>query len=759
MEYSNGTAEAYRYHGGYGPESAAFGGPTAAANAFCGSNVPLAADTFHLSAHAPPPMVSRRYHPYGEHPHANGHSGHPGAELSSTFGGYGPSHQCEQCGAVYDSPHSLAEHVQNHHFAVYGDNYPAAPGPGTHHCHPQQQAPPPPQGPPALQPLKSESETAEILDLDSHKVHVYQPPGTAGVNVNGPAGLAPTPPYTPATSVGSASNSSSMGWMTPTPPLPPSLVAPPQQQPPSHDYRQQLPQHPAAAANGTNGGHPFPGYELMSPVSQNNVVNNNGPPPTMKSSWKANNPPAANHGGGSEARRPKTYNCEACNKWFTSSGHLKRHYNTTLHKNAVKATNGTNSSGENGRRSATPSNRSTPGAVGSPTGSDEPKMDEMMMNAQPSPKPIASPGEYRPQMQHVQQPAPVQSGPVPQSAYPQSAYGMAPMQQIAPPQQSPMDQYRVPFNMAPNGAPPGPYYCPPPGPGVGRPGGPGPGPGPGYPAVSGYPPMQPQQHMVQQQQQQHPHVYPQQNSMGYPPNPSAPPLSSNGPIAAGVGPIASRPMQHSAHQLVPNSMQTVFNNNNMERSLKDDELIKMDVMNGGDVSSPSEGSPDGSDLVDGSDASDAESVETKRIKNATPKRGPNAGGGSDGVGSFKCQQCDKAFNRVCYLTQHNNTFHKGDKPFKCHMCGKRFQNAELFAQHQQKHAGDKPYKCPLCPKQFNHKTDLRRHMCLHTGQKPFMCQVCSKGFIRKDHMVKHVQTHTRRNALHASNAPPTAPSL
>ena len=80
------------------------------------------------------------------------------------------------------------------------------------------------------------------------------------------------------------------------------------------------------------------------------------------------------------------------------------------------------------------------------------------------------------------------------------------------------------------------------------------------------------------------------------------------------------------------------------------------------------------------------------------------------------------FLRVCVL-QHNNTFHKGDKPFKCHMCGKRFQNAELFEQHQQKHAGDKPYKCPLCPKQFNHKTDLRRHMCLHTGQKPFMCQV------------------------------------
>lgn len=58
----------------------------------------------------------------------------------------------------------------------------------------------------------------------------------------------------------------------------------------------------------------------------NNPAPVNAPPTTKSASWKSN-----------EARRPKTYNCTACNKWFTSSGHLKRHYNTTLHKNAVKS--------------------------------------------------------------------------------------------------------------------------------------------------------------------------------------------------------------------------------------------------------------------------------------------------------------------------------------------------------------------------------------------------------------------------------------
>ncbi|GLH09649.1 Adult enhancer factor 1 [Gryllus bimaculatus] len=110
----------------------------------------------------------------------------------------------------------------------------------------------------------------------------------------------------------------------------------------------------------------------------------------------------------------------------------------------------------------------------------------------------------------------------------------------------------------------------------------------------------------------------------------------------------------------------------------------------------------------------------------------------------KCLDCDKVFNKACYLTQHNKSFHAGEKPFKCKRCGKRFPAEPLYAEHCSKHAGDKPHKCSLCPKQFNHKTDLRRHICLHTGDKPFACGVCGKGFIRKDHMLKHCETHRKK---------------
>ncbi|XP_077301685.1 uncharacterized protein LOC143922335 [Arctopsyche grandis] len=113
-------------------------------------------------------------------------------------------------------------------------------------------------------------------------------------------------------------------------------------------------------------------------------------------------------------------------------------------------------------------------------------------------------------------------------------------------------------------------------------------------------------------------------------------------------------------------------------------------------------------------------------------------------GIHKCFECDKLFNKACYLTQHNKSFHCGVKPYKCGRCGKRFMNDTAYEEHYVKHAGDKPFKCDLCPKQFNHKTDLRRHMCLHSGEKPFSCYTCGKGFIRKDHMLKHCETHRKK---------------
>ncbi|CAH0578262.1 unnamed protein product [Chrysodeixis includens] len=123
----------------------------------------------------------------------------------------------------------------------------------------------------------------------------------------------------------------------------------------------------------------------------------------------------------------------------------------------------------------------------------------------------------------------------------------------------------------------------------------------------------------------------------------------------------------------------------------------------------------------------------------------------------KCYECDKLFNKGCYLTQHNKTFHSGAKPFKCIRCGKRFSDDASYEWHCVKHSDNKPFKCNECPKSFNHKSDLRRHMCLHSDCKPFTCDHCGKGFIRKDHMVKHFSTHKKK--IRSSSSPTSSSSV
>ncbi|KNC34645.1 hypothetical protein FF38_07038 [Lucilia cuprina] len=114
-------------------------------------------------------------------------------------------------------------------------------------------------------------------------------------------------------------------------------------------------------------------------------------------------------------------------------------------------------------------------------------------------------------------------------------------------------------------------------------------------------------------------------------------------------------------------------------------------------------------------------------------------------GRIKCLPCDKEFTKICYLTQHNKSFHSGEYPFRCQKCGKRYQSEDVYITHLGKHkTTDKAHKCDICPKQFHHKTDLRRHIeAIHTGNKQHSCDICEKSFCRKDHLRKHLETHNR----------------
>lgn len=315
--------------------------------------------------------------------------------------------------------------------------------------------------------------------------------------------------------------------------------------------------------------------------------------PTKSTNWKSN-----------EARRPKTYNCTACNKWFTSSGHLKRHYNTTLHKNAVK------SSGLPDPATMPISAHHHPARDSSASkdnGQEDSRSSDSVVDAVPT-MVEQYPNELAP---HVTQATPSTTG------------DLEPLPSFA------QIQAQLHANVGGMGQQ---YYCP-------------------------------QEYL--------------------------------------------RPV------LIENTTLTNL------------PPVELPVIN---------------HLVLEEEQKENPPIQAQQQPPPPPPPPPQ----EEEERKTKCYDCDKVFNRPCYLTQHNKTFHNGDKPFKCSRCGKRFPDDDTYRKHARKHAGDKPHKCDMCPKMFNHKTDLRRHLCCHTGRKPYACEICGKGFIRKDHMIKHVDTHTRK---------------
>ncbi|CAB3388636.1 Hypothetical predicted protein [Cloeon dipterum] len=186
-----------------------------------------------------------------------------------------------------------------------------------------------PQQPPM--PLRINKESSEILDLDSHKVLICRqqmeaekrrmkpefPPDPmfgysldarpAKSRMNGGVGMVDYAPHHPHHQM---QPPNMMGYHQPPPDMM-GMVPPTYLHPQAHPPLPMQPQVPQITP-----------HQQPPPPSGGGVQQ---PPSGGNQSWKSN-----------EARRPKTYNCPACNKWFTSSGHLKRHYNTTLHKNAIK---------------------------------------------------------------------------------------------------------------------------------------------------------------------------------------------------------------------------------------------------------------------------------------------------------------------------------------------------------------------------------------------------------------------------------------
>ena len=114
---------------------------------------------------------------------------------------------------------------------------------------------------------------------------------------------------------------------------------------------------------------------------------------------------------------------------------------------------------------------------------------------------------------------------------------------------------------------------------------------------------------------------------------------------------------------------------------------------------------------------------------------------------YKCEYCDKTFNHYSNMNAHVHKKHK-EKKVQCSECPKMFAYQYELREHMFVHLGGQgsKFKCQFCEKSFQRSTTLKNHeRTTHLGIKRFKCDICGKMFGTKFNMKVHV------DKLHINN--------
>lgn len=409
--------------------------------------------------------------------------------------------------------------------------------------------------------------------------------------------------------------------------------------------------HSSAAATGMGGYHPQ-GFSTTPQAMSSPGSMFGTPTPSPRESTSA--PPSE---FASNVKRPKSFKCEDCNKWFTSHGHLKRHYNTTLHKNMTKLNGGNNTA------------RSTP---------------------DPTRPPILSPGA-----KSIGEASNISSQDEESNLSAADALDTPP-----PPTglQQPPPAYNPPPTSLSGYQPPG-----------------VPGPSQGLHAA----PQYSQTHYLGEQPPTAPTLYHGHFSTNPTSFGTQPPVSMGGgpPFYPGNGsnnfggyqPQGGHqgPGFHSVNDF-PGQPLDAFSTSSVTPS-RSPEPAGGDTGSEASMDSSESGGTSGSGV--GSEGS-FRCHDCGKLFNRMCCLTQHRTTYHEGEKPFKCGTCGKRFPDEMSFSDHQSK-HAGEKPYKCEVCPKQFNHKTDLRRHMCLHTGEKPFSCEQCGKGFIRKDHMLKHFQTH----------------------------------------------
>jgi len=137
------------------------------------------------------------------------------------------------------------------------------------------------------------------------------------------------------------------------------------------------------------------------------------------------------------------------------------------------------------------------------------------------------------------------------------------------------------------------------------------------------------------------------------------------------------------------------------------------------------------------------------FKRKSTARTGTAAGGEEEKTEYKCQYCEKVFRHYSSMNAHVNKKHV-EKKIQCEQCPKMFAYQYELREHMfihQSGGATSKFKCQYCDKCFQRSTTLKNHeRTTHLGIKRFKCELCGKQFGTKFNMKVHIEKiHNREN--------------